>query len=297
MDNVHLDAVRQVETIVLPVSKTDPGAASVRRSWHCVCNGDICRPCPFHAAQSQLELLRRRFGDPNGQLLPQLPLFPTLHGQHASKMDTVGRIVGFLLSLGDKTEDAHANHRYGGHSFRVGGAMMLANLAIDTNGIMVMGRWASDTVRRYVGQAALTTVSSCTREALRRQRILCLQTDLEEKMHEAASKHLVKKIGVLRGKDLNGKYEELLHKVACMEDKLKARDNTCWDNTVLIRNLKTKAVHLVPGGLLGPSEAWVSVCGWRFCKSDYELIQRCTPVAKIALCVRCGVADLMTKVS
>ena len=57
----------------------------------------------------------------------------------------------------------------GGHSFRVTGAQRLAALGVDVVKIMVLARWAGDSVLRYVREAPLTNLPAEIR-ALEEQR-------------------------------------------------------------------------------------------------------------------------------
>ena len=66
---------------------------------------------------------------------------------------------------------ANGARLFGGHSFRVTGAQKLAALGVDVVKIMVLARWAGDTVLRYVREAPLGNLSAEVR-ALEEQRSL-----------------------------------------------------------------------------------------------------------------------------
>ncbi len=57
--------------------------------------------------------------------------------------------------LGEPLTDQLGRNRYGGHTLRVSGARRLARLAIPTASIMLLARWASLTILRYIQDAPL----------------------------------------------------------------------------------------------------------------------------------------------
>ena len=70
--SITVDEARHTESWHLPVSKTDPTACGCLRTWGCVCGSaasvEAAPLCPFHAASSQLTLLRAKFGSARGDL-------------------------------------------------------------------------------------------------------------------------------------------------------------------------------------------------------------------------------------
>ena len=145
-------ATREV-TVQLPVSKTDPRAVGCSRTWGCVCHAephDV--PCAFHALAEQMALLKRRFGDP---VPSDLPLFPTSGGKAAEKRRVVEMIEACALRLGLPLLDEHGRNRFGGHSFRITGSRRLAALGLSLPLIMLLARWGSEVIRRYVAEAPL----------------------------------------------------------------------------------------------------------------------------------------------
>ena len=85
--NVKLDASTLQVTIRLPSSKTDPSAASVDRSWGCLCRSHGSNSCPSHLAVCQMKSLGRRCGFQGEDL--HLPFFPDDRGTTVDKLRVV----------------------------------------------------------------------------------------------------------------------------------------------------------------------------------------------------------------
>jgi len=165
---VHLecDDKELTATWLLPVSKTDPGAASTRRQWRCTCKASIPEAiCPYHCADTQLQYLRFRHGDAQGKLPPLLPLFPDAHGQPITKQAAIDTIEALARALNRPLVDSLGRRAFGGHSLRVSGAQYLAAVGVPVHLIQLLGRWASDTVLQYVREAPLLHLSATYMQA------------------------------------------------------------------------------------------------------------------------------------
>ena len=87
-----------------------------------------------------------------------LPLFPTKDGRPVEKRDVVKCIEATIEAKGDPLVTDTGAKMYGGHSFRVSGARMLATLGVEISKIMILARWASAVVFRYVHDAPLVSL-------------------------------------------------------------------------------------------------------------------------------------------
>ena len=143
-------------TVALPVSKTDPKAIGCTRTWGCVCGGQHDTPCCYHALTEQLGWLDRTFPD---VARADLPLFPQSNGDAASKVSVVKSIEHIACMLGEDLVDQQGRNRFGGHSIRVTGARRLARLAIPTATIMLLARWSSFVILRYIREAPLKALT------------------------------------------------------------------------------------------------------------------------------------------
>ena len=145
-------------TLLLPSSKQDPEAFGVERTHGCCCvPGTQTLCCPVHAVLDQLQYLLSKFpGDHTaGQPHTHLPLFPCEDGGTCTKLDVVTAIRTAAISLGLNTERADGVQLFHGHSLRKGGAQGLARLGLEVWVIMLLGRWGSSTVMRYIQEAPL----------------------------------------------------------------------------------------------------------------------------------------------
>jgi hypothetical protein len=157
-------------TLALPVSKRDPRAAG----RECICKStgshEGHRPdCPFHALTEQLDLLCQHFGHP----LPEdLPLFPTEQGGTVAKATVVAMLEATVSAYGAPIVGPNGAKLYGGHSFRVTGAQKLAALGVDTTKIMVLARWAGESVLRHIRDAPLANLTADVVELEARRSVL-----------------------------------------------------------------------------------------------------------------------------
>ena len=152
--HVTLDTVNLIVHLRLPASKTDQTGIGCSRSWNCLCRGQGRRAdCPYHAAVDQFNLLGNIFGCP---VDPRLPLFPDRAGLTISKAAVVKTIEATIVCMGLPIQNDTGGNLYGGHSFRVTGARRLAELGVEVAKIMILARWSSEAVFRYIKDAPLT---------------------------------------------------------------------------------------------------------------------------------------------
>jgi len=144
------------ETFALPVSKTDPKAIGCTRTWGCVCDGTHNKPCCYHAMVDQFEWLTRSFPETPFE---ELPLFPQPNGEVVEKEAMVRTIEKVAELLGEPLRDQQGRRRFGGHSLRVLGSRRLARLAIPIVTIMLLARWASTIIMRYIKDAPLKALT------------------------------------------------------------------------------------------------------------------------------------------
>ena len=150
-------AVDVTESWRLSVSKTDPQAIGCTRTWGCICPAS---PCPAHTAIAHLQWLSSTFGDATGVLPPGLPLFPCPDGSRPSAERLSATVEEVARRLGLPLVDTMGRSAFTEHVFRVSGARMLARASIPVDVIMLLARWSSDVVRRYIGEAPLATLTT-----------------------------------------------------------------------------------------------------------------------------------------
>jgi hypothetical protein len=152
-----IDSVGQRETLFLPVSKTDPQATGCHRSWGCICADklDEHAACPYHAAVQLKTELTKRFGNKRRELPKGLPLFPNAQGDWCTRKGFIGTLTVLADMVQVPTTDAQGRNVIGEHIWRVSGSRHLAELGVPQPMIMLLARWGSSIILRYIDDAPL----------------------------------------------------------------------------------------------------------------------------------------------
>ena len=157
-----------VETWALPASKTDTQAVGCKRSWGCICADpdayDGTSACPYHAASWLLVDLHRRFANEDGCLPVDLPLFPTAAGDWCSRDGFIDTLTQMTTTLGIDPVDSMGRNAIGEHIWRVSGSRLLARAGIPQLSIMLLARWGSNIILRYIADAPLATLTATYRQ-------------------------------------------------------------------------------------------------------------------------------------
>ena len=120
---------------------------------------DLSPACPVHSLIRQLDRLGRLARELD-RPASDLPLFPDALGRESSKHAAVSTIFSVVERTGASIRDAHGSYLYGGHSLRTGGAYLLASRGVNPHKIQSLGRWRSDLVIRYAGEAMSTGIAT-----------------------------------------------------------------------------------------------------------------------------------------
>jgi hypothetical protein len=244
-------------TLLLPVSKKDPRGVGCERSWTCLCaSGETGRPdCPYHAVVRQIGILKTAFGDP---LPDDLPLFPGTSGCHVDKRVVVAALECTVVAAGDPILCGKGGRLFGGHSFRVTGAQRLASLGVQVVMIMVLARWAGDTVLRYVKEAPLDNLPAEVLALEGKQSVVKLLS----KMADGAENLDLKVL------DLEQQVRELVSKKADMFSRWDALASVARSPPFVTNGAGKAATLKVHKVLLDgpdfPPLSWRTRCGFRF---------------------------------
>ncbi|CAE7455635.1 setd6 [Symbiodinium necroappetens] len=153
--------------MLIPVHKTSTEGELTVRSLACCCQVRRQPLCPWHAGQRHLQRLQILQGVLDKT---RIPLFPDTSGRVLSKHQIVDHMRNCIslagISVTRPDEVGLQVQRFGGHVLRVSGAQHLSLLGLSVEQIQLQGRWASDTVRRYVQSAPLLHVPGLVAEAL-----------------------------------------------------------------------------------------------------------------------------------
>ena len=245
----------------LPASKNDQEAVGVARAHGCACSGSLAS-CPWHAAHFQLRRLRARFPERFDGDAPHLdlPLFPDAQGRVVTKDAMTATIRTAAEKLGVRLDAADGSARVSGHSLRVSGAQGLARAGVDTWAIQLLGRWGSATVLEYVQAVPLELSSSWARAAAIRQ-------SLDEKLTQQ-NLHLPVREGCAAVPVVGVVAEGAALQEALDAERRCASEAEGADVFVLSEG---RIWHrATPAGRAGPSQAWSSVCGWRYAGREVQ---------------------------
>lgn len=151
--HVTINEDRLTATWTLPISKTQCQGDLIERTHRCLCSTMSPSLCPFHVMKAHLsecEVWWERVDDG--------PLFFE-NCSHMSKPFTIECIRSTLQLAGINSTRQDANgmavQRFHGHCLRVAGAQHMALLRFDTPLIMLLGRWGSQAILRYIQDAPL----------------------------------------------------------------------------------------------------------------------------------------------
>ena len=212
----------------------------------------------------------------------RLPLFPQMNGTACVKTAFVATIAAAAVRLDVPLQSTDGSTRVSGHSLRVAGAQGLSRMGYPLWAIQLLGRWGSEAVKGYVGDAALdifsqssttnTTASDdleaifaaagrvapAARPAGRSRPILD-----DARIDQVVQRH----VGDLRS-DLEAPLRaEIAAEIRRALPRPAARaEQGTTTAPPLVQNDRTKVVHVIAVGPddVGSSSQWVSLCTWEF---------------------------------
>lgn len=271
--NVFLDCDRSLVTIRLPSSKTDPSAASVDRTWGCLCSSHGITCCPFHLASYQMDTLSSRFnyfGDDDG-----LPFFPDAAGCTVDKIRVVDTLERFHELAGAPTLDEDGHRQLGGHSLRLAGSRLLASAGLHLYQIELMARWKSPMILHYAQTAPLARITQDMSETVTKQNLAAQLDVLKQEMtalrkqsvRDPQSCNLLTRVEQVEN-DIKGLDDRTSRMVTEQVGMIRQRlmDKPCN----FVRNLATGTWHSVTQDGIGHHPAqWTTMCGWKFAHAQF----------------------------
>ena len=157
----HLTLEGEEVRLLIPIHKTSTMGSLTSRALRCPCRVVVHRLCPWHASERHLVRLN---SSPSRGSRTTSPLLPDRHGGVMTKVAFVAALRDLLQHVGIQvhveTDEGKKIPRFGGHSLRVSGAMMLASAQVPLHLIQLLGRWSSSAVERYTQNAPLVTLPS-----------------------------------------------------------------------------------------------------------------------------------------
>ena len=259
-----LDHTKKQETLRLPVSKTDQGAVGVTRSWGCVCleseeeqAGFLffpSRPCPYHAACFLVEELTRMFAGADGVVPPGLPLFPITSGGRSTRQGFVDSVEIYAMKQNLPLTDSMGRSAYGEHVWRVSGARHMARLGISIPVIMLLARWGSAVVMRYVADSPLVDLAGTYKARA------CATADPKPSRPDKSEEVLRRAVAEMRSMnsavaDLRTLLDQNLQRTEALEAMASFK---------AVKTISTGRVHAIcSGSPTAHPTTWLTKCGWR----------------------------------
>eukprot|EP00438_Fugacium_kawagutii_P013486 Skav208879 [mRNA] locus=scaffold270:173294:174070:- [translate_table: standard] len=226
----------------------------IERSHVCACTSSREPLCPYHAMQDVMTH--------HPDLKSEAPLFPGPDGDVMSKQDTIAAIREVLeradvtlLRLGTS---GTLVHRFHGHCLRISGSQFLATHGVPLHTIMLLGRWSSRAIERYVQEAALTIPA----------RPLAESTRAEHSSHRPKAARKTEVIEIDKppsAKELTA-IQQKIKEMAAQLDKLNLPPPY----------VRGKKVHLIdPTEHAVPPSNWSTKCGWNYGLSRFQRTAVC----------------------
>ena len=273
----------------LPASKTDIAAEGVFRTWGCVGGKSMCDTpiCPYHAIKEVIDHYKEL-----NVYDPTLPMFGTAEFKTVSKK---AMVASFKITVGQALgADSAVICTIKGHTLRVAGSQQLAKRNMNLYLIQLMGRWGSDSIKRYVAEAPLDSITKVYTGELGDV------NDLRDALFHAGSSTASASSSTTPKALADGAQTLIFNRMDDLEDQLqifremvaddvvnlqKAISYTGLHDGAFVRRSRRRRVHVVRVGLPGPPSKWKTVCGWRFGGSVFTTTQAPTTTEK--RCKRC----------
>jgi hypothetical protein len=289
--DVRLCKATKTVTITLPASKTDTAGKGVSRTHGCCCNELATHSwhnlCPYCIMTKYIKTWTQAFPEHR----ETWPLFCDRTGCFLSKSAVIQAVRSSV-----QTFDADAaldEDSFAEHSMRVSGAQMLARCGVDVHIIMLLGRWGSQAILRYIQEAPLLASAELaghvaqsfdfSNKKARTSATPPVATRVlpEEASDEViapippavttvATKVLLEDASVRRTTKTTESIENFRDRVAT------ACSTMCLPMTAMpielrllcgedfILNERTKCCHRIRGNESGPSNMWTTRCGWTY---------------------------------
>ncbi|CAE7156089.1 unnamed protein product, partial [Symbiodinium necroappetens] len=149
--HMAVDTTAKQVTLALASSKTDTVGSLVHRKHSCYCGVVPENICPYHAA---LRIADECSVDPEDFLFSPTPGVPLSKHQTIELIHDVLQSAGINLSRPGAPDEPDVQG-FGGHCLRVSGAQHLCRMRIPVSTIMLLGRWGSRAIERYVQETEL----------------------------------------------------------------------------------------------------------------------------------------------
>ena len=274
--------------LTLSASKTDTVGSMVQRRRSCYCGTVPETICPYHAA------LRIADCCPDD---PEAFLFARGSGEPFTKVQMIEAIHEVLEAAGAQLMRPGAPNepdinRFGGHCLRVSGAQHLCRMRVPVSTIMLLGRWGSRAIERYIQETELEDVIfSAPRDSLpvasmsppsRGRDRESQPWTLVSSQAEGGPSHTKRPTKKPRSeKAPDGNKEDVSAMIGSL-DEIAARLESIQERPELV--CKRKAHMRDPEEASRPPVKWRARCGWPY---GYSNFTRAHDDGTQVLCLKC----------
>lgn len=260
--HVRLDENRLTVSWTLPATKTCTQGELTERTHKCMCKTLPPQLFPYHCMADTLILTSPAF-----ERTDDGPLF--FEGYtHMSKAYTIDAIRTVLKKANIPTQREGAEgtvERFHGHCLRISGSQALIRMGFNTTLVMLLGRWGSQAILRYIQDSPLQELIDVDAESEARERGEP-KSSMEPELKKLKADQKTVKEAV---QSLQQRCEELAQEVAEL-------------NSTPPYVVCKKAHRPDPRERELPPLAWNTRCGWRYgtskftrSKAAHDLCRKC----------------------
>ena len=283
----HLTLSGEEVSIMLPCHKSESRGDLTQRSFRCACRVQAQPLCPYHAAVRHHNRLLGRFGPPAGSS----PLVPTDDGLHHSKADMVQGFRSVIQAAGvpltRKDESNIDSHRFHGHVLRISGAQFLYRIGLTFAQIQLQGRWASNTVLRYLQQAPLLGLSEDAAEGLQAAEETSTKRPRKSRPTPAADEVVASRQVSPAGHSTHGgqaavspgaaqessqpqQHSQSAVEVQALQSEVSLIRALIETETSLIVQARSRVAHsIAKAERMHEPHEWMTSCGWKYAGCKY----------------------------
>eukprot|EP00435_Cladocopium_sp_Y103_P060721 s29_g22.t1 len=165
--HIRMDDEKKTVSWTLPATKTCTQGELTERTHKCLCRSLPAQLCPYHCMTAVLALTREAWEHTDDG-----PLFLQEY-DHMTKPFTIECIREVLTAAHIQTQRQGTDglvERFHGHCLRISGSQALVRLGFSTTLIMLLGRWGSNAIFRYIQDSPLHELIDVEAEADARDR-------------------------------------------------------------------------------------------------------------------------------
>ena len=242
--HIRMDTEKLTVSWTLPATKTCTKGELTERTHKCMCRSLPSQMCPYHCMEDTLLLTHDAWEHTDDG-----PLFLQDY-DHMSKIYTIDAIRSVLKRANIQTQRQGVDgpvERFHGHCLRISGAQALVRLGFSTTLIMLLGRWGSHAIFRYIQDSPL-------------QELIDVDAESEAREKGAPATSLEPEVKKLRTEQRR------------VQAALHAFTQKCESLAAEVADLNTTPLYVVGKKAHQPDTRekelepryWATKCGWRY---------------------------------